>query len=64
MVGDAFFVLYLHSLKFKNNRLLQSAMGMSKGSVTVEAFLFALYRNALRLGFDGIRYKNKTYRMQ
>jgi hypothetical protein len=64
MVGEAFFALYLESLKFKNNRLLQSAMGMSKGSVTVEAFLFTLYRNALRLGFDAIKYKNSTYRMQ
>ena len=64
MVGEAFFTLYLHSLRFKNNKLLQSAMGMSKGSVTVEAFLYALYRNALRLGFDAIRYKNSTYRMQ
>jgi hypothetical protein len=39
-------------------------MGFSKGSVTVEAFLFALYRNTLRIGFDAIRTKNAKYRIQ
>ena len=64
LVGEAFYVLYFQSLKFKHNKLLRSAAGMANGSVTVEAFLFALYRNALRLGFDAIKYKNSTYRMQ